>query len=178
MTNFSHRFAPAALLFASVACSKQTEPEAPAPEVEAPLEAPEPEDVHIEGDHLVIDDHINFAFDSDEILDSSSGLLDQIATLLQMHDEIISMEIIGHTDAAGGHEHNQDLSERRAAAVLVALQERSVPQELSSHGTGETEPLCEEDTDECHAKNRRVEFRIEITPEVEEAMGDEAAPAE
>lgn len=139
----------------------------PAPVVEA-----DPEDVHIEGDHVTIDGHINFELDSDSILDDSSELLDHIALLLSHHgDEIQHLRVIGHTDAAGGHEHNQELSERRAAAVETALRERGVSVELEHSGVGETVPLCEEDTDECHASNRRVEFLI-----VSETGGGEAEP--
>ncbi len=34
-------------------------------------------------------------------------------------------------------------------------------QEIDSRGAGETELECQEDTDECHEKNRRVEFLVE-----------------
>ncbi len=131
------------------------------PEPEPVVEAEDPEDVHIEGDHIVIDRHINFESDSDVILGDSGELLDHIALLLSQHSgDIAHLRIVGHTDAAGGHDHNQDLSERRAAAVAAALQERGVTATLDHAGAGETEPLCEEDTDECHARNRRVEFII------------------
>lgn len=151
----------AVLTALSLACSKP--PPAAAPEaapVAEPMPEPDPDDVHIEGDHLVIDDHINFAFDSDQILEVSSSLMEHIALLLSHHNEIVSVEIVGHTDAAGGHEHNQELSERRAAAVLSTLRSLGVTQQMSSRGVGELEPVCAEDTDECHATNRRVEFII------------------
>lgn len=125
----------------------------------------DPSDVHIEGDHLVIDGHINFETDSDVILEDSNVLLDHIAQLINNHqDEIRHLKIIGHTDAAGGHDHNQELSERRAAAVEQALRDRGVSAELEHSGVGETEPICQEDTDDCHSQNRRVELLI-ITDE-------------
>ncbi|MFT5354118.1 MAG: outer membrane protein OmpA-like peptidoglycan-associated protein [Polyangiales bacterium] len=49
---------------------------------------------------------------------------------------------------------------QRAAAVVEALRARGVTAELESSGAGEIEPVCQEDTDECHASNRRVEFII------------------
>lgn len=133
----------------------------PAPVEEEAAVAEDPDDVHIEGDHLVVDRRIHFASDEDTILEDSFDLLDHIATLIANHQaEISHLQVIGHTDAAGGHAHNQDLSERRAAAVVAALQERGVAIQLDPSGVGETEPTCEEDTDECHAQNRRVEFVI------------------
>ena len=116
----------------------------------------------IEGNHIVIDRHINFESDSDVILSDSNDLLDAIADLLSRRSDIGAMHVIGHTDSAGGDEHNQELSERRAAAVERALRERGVTQPIDSRGAGESEQVCEEDTDECHAMNRRVEFVIEL----------------
>lgn len=152
-----------------VACKPKTQPAPPQPEpapaVEAEPEAaaaPEdPSDVHIEGDHLVIDQKIHFANDSDEILADSNEILDHIAQALANHGEFTTLHVIGHTDAKGGHDHNQDLSERRAAAVQAALAQRGVTQKVDSKGVGETEPMCSEDTDECHESNRRVEFIVE-----------------
>lgn len=132
------------------------------PQSEPVAEAPaDPDDVRIEGDHLVIDRHINFKLDSDEILEDSFDLLDHIAQLLKNHPEIKVLHVIGHTDAAGSAEHNMDLSDRRANSVMQALRERGVGQTIDAKGKGKTEHLCQEDTDECHQKNRRVEFVIE-----------------
>ncbi len=153
------------------ACKPPAQPPAePAPEPEpvAAEAAPEPEpaaedpsDVHVEGDHLVIDQKIHFANNSDEILDDSTELLDHIAQALKNHTELSTVHIVGHTDAKGGDGHNQELSERRAAAVEAALRERGITQTVDSRGAGETEPTCSEDTDECHESNRRVEFLVE-----------------
>jgi peptidoglycan-associated lipoprotein len=156
------------LLGAIVACKPSAPPAEPpaepvaAPEPEpAPAAVADPDDVHIEGDHLTIDRHINFAFDKSEILADSFDLLDHVAQLLKNHPEITTLHVIGHTDSAGGAEHNQKLSEARANAVVEALRARGVTQNIDAAGKGESEHLCSEDTEECHAKNRRVEFVIE-----------------
>lgn len=151
-THFRKARCAIAALATLVACAAQMRVES----------ADDPNDVIIEGDHLMIMRPINFAFDSDEFLSSSGELLDHVALLLSHHEEITRLEIVGHTDVAGGPAHNQELSERRAAAVVSALQERKVTQELVSSGVGETEPVCSEDTDDCHARNRRVEFKISL----------------
>jgi peptidoglycan-associated lipoprotein len=131
--------------------------EAPAPVADVE----DPDDVHIDGDHLVIDRHINFATNSHEILEDSFDLLDHIAQLLKNHPEITTLHVIGHTDNSGSAEHNMKLSASRAQSVMDALRQRGVTQTIDSAGKGKTQPLCKEDTDECHRKNRRVEFLIE-----------------
>ncbi|MBA3549647.1 MAG: OmpA family protein [Nannocystis sp.] len=121
----------------------------------------DPSDVHIEGDHLVIDRHINFAFDSEKILEDSFDLLDHIAQLLKNHPDIVKMHVIGHTDSSGNADYNLKLSERRANSVVEALRTRGVSATLDAAGKGMSEHLCNEDTEPCHEKNRRVEFLIE-----------------
>jgi len=165
-------FAKFLLLTASLslaACKKDTPPPAaPAPESVAeaapepePEAAPEdPSDVHIEGDHLVIDQKIQFGTDSDEILADSTEILDHIAQALGNHTELTTVHVIGHTDSTGADAHNLDLSQRRAAAVVAALRERGVTQTIDDRGAGETEPACTDDSDACHEKNRRVEFVV------------------
>lgn len=128
---------------------------------EPPPPQEDPSDVHLVDDHVTIDDHIRFAYDSDEILGESTTILDHLATFLQNHTaEVPTLHVIGHTDAQGGRDHNQRLSERRAAAVVRALQERGVTQPLESMGRGSSQRLCTEDTEECHQRNRRVEFLV------------------
>ena len=116
--------------------------------------------VVVQGDRIVFDDPILFAMDSDEILHESDALLDEIAKTLQEHEEIAAVRVEGHTDATGSAEHTQELSERRAEAVVEALRERGVTQTLSAQGFGKTRPLCQEDTEACHGQNRRVELHI------------------
>ncbi|NRA34682.1 MAG: OmpA family protein [Polyangiaceae bacterium] len=149
--------------------AKTPEPEVaaePAAVEEAPVVAAaepkveEPTDVHVEGDHLTIDQKIQFAYNSDEILSDSGELLDHIATALKNHKELAALLIVGHTDTNGDHSHNQSLSERRAESVVEALKSRGVTQTLNAKGAGEAEPMCPEATDACHEKNRRVEFKI------------------
>ena len=123
----------------------------------------DPPTVHFTGDYMTIDDRIYFDHDLATIQDKSNSILDHIAQALNNHKEIEAVHIIGHTDTEGEVDHNQDLSERRAAAVLAALKDRNVAQSLTSEGKGETMPVCTEETEECHAKNRRVEFRVQRT---------------
>ncbi|MBW2461963.1 MAG: OmpA family protein [Deltaproteobacteria bacterium] len=123
------------------------------------------EHVHVEEGRITIDRHINFATNEATILEDSFDLLDYIAVVLENHSEITALHVVGHTDDVGSDADNQALSERRAEAVVNALRQRGVHQTLDHRGAGEAEPLCQEDTDDCRAQNRRVDFITESQPE-------------
>ncbi len=75
----------------------------------------------------------------------------------------LRVEIEGHTDAEGTEERNQNLSERRARAVLDRLRSAGVAESrLSAVGYGESQPVAPNDTAENRAKNRRIEFNVRV----------------
>ncbi len=135
------------------------------PEPVAEPASGEPADVHLVDDHITIDQKIHFTPNSAEIADDSSELLDHIATFLGLHAEVATLHVIGHTDFVGTDSANQTLSDARAQSVVDALNERGVSTRMDARGAGENEPVCTEDTDECHEQNRRVEFLVEMTEE-------------
>ncbi|MCG5054904.1 MAG: OmpA family protein [Myxococcales bacterium] len=110
---------------------------------------------------LEILDKIYFETDSDVIKSISFPLIDAIAATMNGNPQIELIEIQGHADERGADDHNLDLTERRAASVKRALEERNVDGlRLSSHGYGETKPICREHNEGCWSQNRRVEFVI------------------
>ncbi len=110
---------------------------------------------------LEILDKIYFETDKDEILPRSFPLLDQIAGTIKGHPEIKLIEVQGHADERGDDEHNLDLTDRRAKAVVRALEDRDVSLgRLRGKGYGETKPMCTQHNEDCWSKNRRVEFII------------------
>lgn len=70
-------------------------------------------------------------------------------------------EIAGHADVRGTDAYNMDLSRRRAEAIAKALMtDYRIPESrLRVTSFGKSQLLCREDTDACHARNRRVEIR-------------------
>ncbi len=117
--------------------------------------------VEVEDEQVVILEQIQFAFDSDEILEESFGLMEQIAGALRDHAEIRLVEIQGHTDDQGDDQYNATLSQRRAESVAAWLSEHGIDAaRLRARGYGELRPLVRDTTDEARARNRRVEFRI------------------
>ncbi|MEZ5343242.1 MAG: OmpA family protein [Acidimicrobiales bacterium] len=103
---------------------------------------------------------ILFETGSAVIVPESQGTLDEAAKILQQFPDA-AIEVGGHTDSRGGAEANKLLSQSRADAVVAALIERGVTNELTSVGYGE-EQLKEDpdDTLEQQQLNRRIEFRI------------------
>jgi len=107
---------------------------------------------------------IYFETDKDIIKPESFPVVDSVAAAINGNPWIEMVEIQGHADERGDDAHNLDLTERRAASVRRALEERNVlPSKLRSHGYGETKPICKEHNESCWSKNRRVEFIIEKT---------------
>lgn len=102
---------------------------------------------------------ILFASNSDRIRPESTPTLEEIATMLREHSDL-RLSIEGHTDSEGEEAFNQDLSERRAAAVRTFLTvERGIDaSRLESAGFGESRPVAENSTPEGKQQNRRVEL--------------------
>jgi outer membrane protein OmpA-like peptidoglycan-associated protein len=118
-------------------------------------------DVAVGEGGLVLFKKIKFKTDSAEILPESNDLLDQIASVIKAHGEILLMEVAGHADERAPDQYNLQLTQRRVDSVVAALVKRGVEKSrLRSKGYGE---YCPEDpghNEEAWEKNRRVEFKI------------------
>lgn len=81
-----------------------------------------------------------------------------------------SVSVEGFTDSVGGEEYNQQLSERRAQAVMQSLVGLGVePERIAASGYGKAFPVAGNDTAAGRQLNRRVEIVIsddnkKITP--------------
>ena len=72
------------------------------------------------------------------------------------------IEVIGYSDSIGSEEHNQSLSERRAAAVTEALVRDGVDaRRITTRGYGAANPVASNATAEGRAQNRRVEIILQ-----------------
>jgi outer membrane protein OmpA-like peptidoglycan-associated protein len=106
-----------------------------------------------------LDFSISFGFDSAEIDQESYRTLDTLAGALKSNDLQKSRFLInGHTDSKGAEDYNQELSQRRANAVVQYLvaQHDIDPQRLKAIGFGET--ALKDLSDGESAINRRVEI--------------------
>ncbi len=91
----------------------------------------------------------------------STPTLKEIAQTLQQHADL-RLRIEGHTDNTGSADANQQLSERRAAAVRDYLVQRESidASRLESAGLGQTAPVADNSTPEGKQTNRRVELVV------------------
>lgn len=139
---------------------------APEPKLEA---SPEPEAkprtaparARLTGDRIVIDEMIQFEYDSAEIKPESHGILDEVVKVLNDNPRVQKLDIVGHTSSEGSKAHNDQLSTDRAASVKQYLIDHGIDTaRLTSQGKGPSEPVESNDTEEGKIANRRVEFKV------------------
>jgi outer membrane protein OmpA-like peptidoglycan-associated protein len=119
--------------------------------------------VEVQKDQIVvINDRVNFEFNSDRIEgERSFEALDAVAELMNSHPEIRRIEVAGHTDNVGPRDENLSLSKRRAAQVAAYLTGKGVARaRVTSEGYGPDQPVGDNATPEGRARNRRVQFNI------------------
>lgn len=105
-------------------------------------------------------DSIEFDFNRAELRSSNRETLSRIAGVL-LTAEGFGIQVYGHTDDVGSTEYNQELSERRAAAVRRYLIDAGVSENaIQSKGFGKAAPLVEGTDPDSRQKNRRVEIAI------------------
>lgn len=106
---------------------------------------------------------ILFDYDSDAIQSRNKTIVDHIVDRMQALPEA-GVVIEGHTDNIGKEAYNQDLSERRAKAVMQQIREAretTAPESLAAHGSGPHQPLYDNATPEGRALNRTVTIALE-----------------
>lgn len=116
--------------------------------------------VPIEKGQSLVLNNIFFDLGKADLKPESQAELLRLRDILLEHKNL-KIEIGGHTDTRGNPAANQKLSEDRAKAVYNFLIKNGVPSErLSYKGYGATKPKTNGQSEEDHAKNRRVECNI------------------
>src|SRR6185436_8812267 len=64
---------------------------------------------------------VEFAPNTDKLTGNSDAILGEVASVLKEHQEILKLEVQGHTDNSGDKDANKKLSQRRADAVVKAI---------------------------------------------------------
>jgi outer membrane protein OmpA-like peptidoglycan-associated protein len=125
---------------------------------------------------ILAEETILFAPSSAEIDAESADVVAAIGAVLARCPGV-RFEIGGHTDDRGGVEMNRELSQRRAEAVLAALEAEDLEGvELTARGYGPDQPVADNDTQAGRAQNRRIAFTL-VAPEEEPVTVAAAAAA-
>ena len=126
----------------------------------------------IEGDRFTLPSEVLFAPGSDVLLPQGVEEVRRLAaTLNAVRAEFPSglnwvLRVSGHTDkrpiSNARFASNWELSVLRAVTVAKALIAAGVPPEhVAAAGFGEFQPIATDDTEAAHARNRRIEFRLD-----------------
>lgn len=102
---------------------------------------------------------IYFDTAKDSFRQVSYAVLDRLVEIAKKCPDV-NVEIAAHTDSDGDAVANQQLSERRALAVLNYLKARIDVSRYRAVGYGDTRPVASNATPEGKQKNRRVEFDV------------------
>lgn len=109
---------------------------------------------------------INWNLGSATLTAQAKSLIDTRLMPVLAQNPGVKLEIASHTDSRGSKPSNQDLSERRAQAVVRYLQSKGINNSLLvANGFGENrlKNRCSDGTsctEREHAVNRRTEFRL------------------
>jgi len=104
----------------------------------------------------------NIFFDTGKAIlrPESTAELERLQKLLT-DQPTIKLEMAGHTDNVGKPAANQDLSQRRAQAVVTYLTQHGIAADrLAAAGYGDTRPVAPNDTKLGRQLNRRTEFKV------------------
>ena len=106
---------------------------------------------------------VNFGFDSTTVEERYFSDLSELADFLKRFSDV-QVNVEGHTDSTGPDDYNQQLSQRRAQAVVDMLvnQYGIAAGRLEAQGFGESQPVASNDTEAGRAENRRVMATLEV----------------
>ncbi|MBL8003118.1 MAG: protein translocase subunit SecD [Flavobacteriales bacterium] len=109
-------------------------------------------------------------FDFDRVtFETGSAKLDEAGSAEQLNNLVevlkaypdVRLKIGGYTDSTGNEKANQELSQKRAEAVVAGLTAKGVAAErLEAEGYGSQHPVASNATEEGRAKNRRMALRV------------------
>jgi outer membrane protein OmpA-like peptidoglycan-associated protein len=116
-----------------------------------------------EAQHAVLmrNDSVTFDTDSSYLSGDARALLADFAETVKAQDRAVNIELVGHGDSTGRSEHNLQLGQRRADAVLRFLHSQGIPlHRMSAISYGESRPRASNATRAGRAENRRVELVV------------------
>ncbi|MGE4418401.1 MAG: OmpA family protein [Sulfurimonas sp.] len=104
---------------------------------------------------------IYFDFDKFNIRSDMQGNLSTDANIAKTKAKDFSIKLEGNCDEWGSDEYNFALGLKRSNTVKKALVAEGVDaSRIAMVSFGESNPVCNDKTRECWAKNRRVDFKL------------------
>jgi peptidoglycan-associated lipoprotein len=131
--------------------AKAPEP-APQPKAEAPAAASECSDPAA----FVI----HFGFNESVLTSDSQGTLQKLSDCLKTQPAK-RVVVQGYCDERGTAQYNIALGSRRAESAKKYLHDLGAKGHLETVSFGKEKPVCTESTEDCWARNRRDEFKID-----------------
>lgn len=110
---------------------------------------------------MVRAENVTFGFNKSDLTKEMKAKLDEFAASFKNQSKFV-IEVQGFADPAGTVAYNQELSQRRAMAVVRYLNvEHSVPlRRVQMLGVGSVMPVADNKTREGRMQNRRVEIKV------------------
>jgi len=125
----------------------------PAPVVEEPAPAPEPE-------VMLTLEPIYFDFDKSNLTPEAIATLNKDAASLKKNPEM-KVRIEGNCDERGTSEYNMALGDRRAVSAMKYLETMGIPADrMTAISYGKEKPMCTESNEACWSKNRRDDLNV------------------
>jgi peptidoglycan-associated lipoprotein len=108
---------------------------------------------------LLISD-ILFDFDVANIRASEKDKITEIVTYMKDNPDVL-LSLNGYADPRGESPYNLALSKRRVESVRTALTSAGVAADrIKTDAFGEARPKCDEKSEDCWQRNRRVEVWV------------------
>lgn len=106
-------------------------------------------------------ENLYFETGSSDLKPGSEAQLLNLVEILTAYPDL-KIKLGGYTDNSGNDESNQQLSNLRAQTAKLKLLELGIAADrVEAEGYGSQHPVCAaNDTDECKAKNRRIDVRV------------------
>ncbi|MCI3936271.1 sodium-translocating pyrophosphatase [Chryseobacterium aahli] len=106
-------------------------------------------------------ENLYFETGSSDLKAGSEAQLMNLAEILTAYPNL-KIKLGGYTDNSGSEDANKQLSNLRAQTAKLKLLELGIAADrVEAEGYGSQYPICEaNDTDECMAKNRRIDVRV------------------
>lgn len=115
----------------------------------------------LQRDGRVVIRGVTFETDSAGLAGDSYASVTKLGTMMNDHPTL-NVAVVGHTDNTGAFQYNMDLSQRRAQAIVQALQDDFdvANERLAAVGVGPLAPIDNNTTESGRSQNRRVELVV------------------